>query len=378
MVWAAQRIQRGPLRIPPSMGLSPIWRGSSVTKRELLARKEQFLAHQSESEPRASVSQVVRQFRTDRLLYLNFLYTRALWASMHAFLSFSAILLATVAASSMFLRSAPPECAPTSPELGVCRVATSSLPPFSGFNEVSVDEGSVGPSDADIESLLTLGVDDGLQFTDEGQEVYKSSVRPRVVCRIQARQQLREQLFGQDYSRGAPPPIAGLTKVKIPPAVKILYEDWEPYYRADSRFSDSVVLDDAIANMVAHGFVWSMGKLGKDQRIVVPVKLLDEVVLAVHSYSHPGVNRSVEVFKRTFVCLDPKWFTDAALERDIGLLLASCPLCSTTKARRGRHPDTRHPAPIPQYPFSLVSMDFFSLPRCKHDTTGKFFDCVFS
>ena len=117
----------------------------------------------------------------------------------------------------MSLRSAPPECAPSSPELGVCRLAASSLSLFSDFNEVSEDEGSVGPSDKDIESLLTLHIDDGLQFTDEGQEVYKSSVRPRVVCGILARQQLRKQLLRQDYSRGAHALIAGLTKVKIPP-----------------------------------------------------------------------------------------------------------------------------------------------------------------
>ena len=351
--------------------------GVQRQERELLERGEQFLAHQSDTEPRASVAQVVRQFRTDRLLYLNFLYMRALWALMHAFLSFSAILLATVAASSMFLRSAPLECAPSSPELGVCRVAASSLPPFSDFNEVSEDEGSAGPSDEDIESLLTLGVDDGLQFTDEGQEVYKSSVRPRVVCRIQARLQLRKQLLRQDYSRGAHALIAGLTKVKIPPAVKILYEDWESHYRADSRFSDSGVLEDAIANTVAHGFVWSMGKLRKDQRIVVPVKILDQVIVAVHSYSHPGFRKTVEVFNRKFVCLDPKFSRAAALDSHIKGLVASCHICSATKARRGRHPDTCHSAPIPHYPFASVSMDFFSLPRCKHEATGEIFDYVY-
>ena len=61
------------------------------------------------------------------------------------------------------------------------------------------------------------------------------------------------------------------TYLKIPPAGKILYEDWESHYRGYSRFSDFGMLEDAIANTVAHGFVWSMGKLRKNQRIVVPV-----------------------------------------------------------------------------------------------------------
>ena len=159
--------------------------------------------------------------------------------------------------------------------------------------------------------------------------------------------------------------------------MKILYEDWESDYRADSRFSDSGVLEDAIANTVAHGFVWSMGKLRKDQRIVVPVKILDQVIVAVHSYSHPGFRETVEVFNRKFVCLDPKFSRAAALDSHIKGLVASCHLCSATKARRGRHPDTCHFAPIPHYPFSSVSMDFFSLPRCKHEATSEIFDYVY-
>ena len=47
------------------------------------------------------------------------------------------------------------------------------------------------------------------------------------------------------------------------------------------------------------------------------MKLLYHVVLAVHSSSHPGVRKTVEVFKRKLVCLHPKFSGDAALERHI-------------------------------------------------------------
>ena len=79
--------------------------------------------------------------------------------------------------------------------------STSAFPPLSDSNSVREDEGSVSPSDEDVESLLTLCVDDGLQFPDEGQKEYKSSLRPRVVCRTQAGEQLTRQFPGQDYSR---------------------------------------------------------------------------------------------------------------------------------------------------------------------------------
>ena len=120
-----------------------------------------------------------------------------------------------------------------------------------------------------------------------------------------------------------------------------------------------------------------MGNLRKDRRIVVPVKILDQVIVALHSYSHPRFRKTVEVFNRRFVCLDPKYSRSAALESHIQGLVASCHICSATKAQRGRHPDACHSAPIPHYPFSSVTMDFFSLPRCKHEATGEIFDYVY-
>ena len=99
--------------------------------------------------------------------------------------------------------------------------------------------------------------------------------------------------------------------------------------------------------------------------------------MAVHSYSHPGFRKTVEVFNRKFVCLDPQFSRAAALESHIKGLVTSCHVCSATKARRGRHSDTCHSPPIPHYPFSSVSMDFFSLSRCKHEATGKIFDYVY-
>ena len=97
------------------MGRSPIPRGSRVKKRICLRTKNNLwrMSLKLSLEPVL----LVRQFRGDRLLYLNLLYTRSSWSSMHAFLSFSAILPATTAAFCIFLCSVPSECAPSSPDV---------------------------------------------------------------------------------------------------------------------------------------------------------------------------------------------------------------------------------------------------------------------
>ena len=80
-----------------------------------------------------------------------------------------------------------------------------------------------------------------------------------------ARQKPGIQLLRKDYPTGAHALIVWLTKIIIPPVVKVLYEDWKPQCRSDSRFTDSGVLDNAITNTVAHASVWPITKLGRDQ-----------------------------------------------------------------------------------------------------------------
>ena len=51
-------------------------------------------------------------------------------------------------------------------------------------------------------------------------------------------------------------------------------------------------------------------------------------------------------------------------------VLDACVVCAESKARRGPHPDSCEPFPVPSYPFASVAMDFVSLPEVKHPETG--------
>jgi hypothetical protein len=107
-------------------------------------------------------------------------------------------------------------------------------------------------------------------------------------------------------------------------------------------------------------------------KIVCPTALFEDVVVAIHSYGHPRVEKTVELFDRKFWCLAydlPRGRRN--LSPDIAKILGRCHECQTTKARRGKQPDTCEFAPVPQYPFTSLAIDFCKLPECLQKSTGK-------
>ena len=52
-------------------------------------------------------------------------------------------------------------------------------------------------------------------------------------------------------------------------------------------------------------------------------------------------------------------------------ILGRCHECQTTKARRGKQPNTCEFPPVPEYPFTSGAIDFCKLPECLQKSTGK-------
>ena len=201
--------------------------------------------------------QVVTALRQDRLRFLQMRHDGILLSTSHACFSCFAVFTDAVVAFSMVLLSSPAANAP----------APVAYPPNSSYiqsisdSEFSDADGSVGPEEETNSSLLRLGIEDGLVTTADGQQVYKLSVRPRAVCRLQSRSQFRKRLLRQDYSRGPHALISGISKVEIPPAVKILYQDWESHYRNDPHFSG--VLPEVISANVGMGLFGPWATFGR-------------------------------------------------------------------------------------------------------------------
>ena len=97
-----------------------------------------------------------------------------------------------------------------------------------------------------------------------------------------------------------------------------------------------------------------------------PTALL-EVVVAIHSYGHPWAEETVELFHRKFWCLAydlPRGSRN--LSPDIAKILERCDDCQTTKARRGKQPNTCEVAPVGSIvspPLQLTSVNCTSVCR---------------
>ena len=169
--------------------------------------------------------------------------------------------------------------------------------------------------------------------------------------------------------------ICAVSKVNIPPPSEILYEDRTEHHR--DEFPDRDFESDPVTSNPNY---WNYGMRWDDDektirfkgKIVCPTSLFEDVVVAIHSYGHPRVEKTVELFDRTFSCLAYDLPRDRSnLSPDIAKILGRCNECQTTKARRGTQPDTCEFAPVPQYPFTSLAIDVCKLPECLQKATGK-------
>ena len=166
------------------------------------------------------------------------------------------------------------------------------------------------------------------------------------------------------YSEGHPTWVAAsllwnLTEVNVPPETKILYEDWMPHYRGDRTYKR--LLDRGLENQVSmdrylwdKGPQWSHPHIRQDGKICVPKSIVSQVIRAVHVCAHPCQAKTLELFLQRFHADMPY----AGLRETVNKALSDCVVCAQAKARRGPHPDSCKPFPVPSFSFSSVAIDF--------------------
>ena len=123
----------------------------------------------------------------------------------------------------------------------------------------------------------------------------------------------------------------------------MLFNDWEAQYRADPH--GRPFIRDLERDPTARPPYWwadeseSAGfKLRRGSKIFVPDALIVPVIEAIHSYSHASVDKTVELFSKGF---EQASHIATQLKKLVGDTIEHCQLCAATKARRGRHPDSR-------------------------------------
>ena len=177
------------------------------------------------------------------------------------------------------------------------------------------------------------------------------------------------------YSQGDPTLVAAtllwnLTEVKVPPGTEFLYKDCMPHYRADRTYKR--LLDRGLENQVSRdGYVcakgpqWSHPHICRDGKICVPKSIVSQVIQAVHACAHLGQAKTLELVLRRFHADMPY----AQLRETVNKALSDCVVCAQVKARRGPHPDSCRPFPVPSFPFSSVAIDFVDLPVVRNQST---------
>ena len=163
-------------------------------------------------------------------------------------------------------------------------------------------------------------------------------------------------------------PIHTLNTIKLPPDTAVLYSDWDPEYAADP------VLGPHWTTLQADGvsgqYRLQIGRVRLAGSICVPLSLLDKVIVATHTYAHPGIHKTHQLIDRTYIFQEldkgqPQKFSYTKLKEHIALQLEHCQVCQAVKGCKGLQPDTMHSYPIPEYPFSSISAELCKLDEVK-------------
>ena len=296
----------------------------------------------------------------------------------------SSVLCALYVAAWLQKNKQDLSCASSSLSTDVLLAAVMSAPACMSLDpdlmsECSEDECSVGPVTGTASALQDLledyhdcALETSSDHGDESQvfrvcsnancfgELFfaqSRGTRRRPVHVIQSPQQFARHVLIQGYNRTAHAFIAGCTAVKIPPACKVLYSNWHSYYVKDPQYKHHYRA--ACEEPTKEGYVMQNPQsdrpfLRVQGKVCVPAQLVDNVLRAVHSFAHPGVEKSQELFDRRYICHASSTGTRTESTDCVFKAISPCHVCGATKACRGLYPKACHELPIPSHVFSDV------------------------
>ena len=149
--------------------------------------------------------------------------------------------------------------------------------------------------------------------------------------------------------------------VMMPPPTEFLFHKWAPHYEADPALKGEYAA--APTGVAEHRrmnhHVNGRGQLLEHQCVIVPKAVASKVIQGVHSYSHPGTDKTLELLRRRYKF---HGYTPRQLRELVENVVHRCYTCQTCEPRCRGHPETRLYYPIPKYPFASVAMDMVHLP----------------
>ena len=159
--------------------------------------------------------------------------------------------------------------------------------------------------------------------------------------------------------------VLPLEPVPLNPDTSVLNSDWEEYDSSDPVVGP--IWDELDSRGVSGQFRLHAGRVRFRGRICVPLRILDDVMSGVHTYAHPGVYKTHQLFNRRYIVHEVsggavRKLQYHALYKRIQSVVSHCEVCQAVKGRKAVQPDTMTYCPIPEYPLSSVAMDFCHLP----------------
>ena len=136
--------------------------------------------------------------------------------------------------------------------------------------------------------------------------------------------------------------------VMMPPPTELLFQDGAPLYEADPALNGeyAAVRTHIAEHRRAGCHIGNRGQLIEHYCVIVSKAVASKVIQGMHSHSHPGVDKTLELLHRRHKI---HGYTPTKLQELVENVIQRCATGQTCKPRCGQHPETRHYNPIPKY-----------------------------
>ena len=127
--------------------------------------------------------------------------------------------------------------------------------------------------------------------------------------------------------------------VLMPPPMEFLFQDWAPHYKADPALQgEYAAATSGIAEHQHSGrHIGAREQVIEHHYVIVSKAVASKVIQGVHSYSQPGVDKTLKVLQRHYKF---HGYTPMKLRQLEEHVIQRCDTCQTSVPRCGRHTAT--------------------------------------
>ena len=148
--------------------------------------------------------------------------------------------------------------------------------------------------------------------------------------------------------------LYNMEHISLPPKIHVLHENWDQYDKKDKYFKN------IRGKLKLEKYTQHEGKVRHQGRICVPKDIMRQVITAIHTYAHPGIDNTTQMFNRKYRVMAKKPIRDCDIKAVVqrSLKPAKSVSRSNTEGAFNQTPwrDTNFPDNI----ISSIAVDFVS------------------